>query len=46
MSATLDQIRDMLRRHTPRLSRRRMVVLLFIAGIFVWVLMGARKTAP
>jgi hypothetical protein len=43
MSPTLEQIRDMLRRHTPRLSRRRMVVLLFIAGIFIWVLMGSRR---
>lgn len=43
MNATLEQVRDLLRRHTPRLSRARLVLLLFIAALFMWVLMGAQK---
>lgn len=45
MNATLDHVREMLRRHTPRLSRARFVFLLFIAALFIWVLMGSRKSS-
>lgn len=45
MNATLNDVRDLLRRHTPRLSRARFVFLLFIAAVFIWVLMGSRKSS-
>lgn len=43
MTPELQSIRDMLRRHAPRISRWRMLVLVALAAAFVWVLMGARK---
>ena len=43
MNATMEEIRDTIRKHAPRISRTRMVVLLTIATAFVWVLMGAKR---
>jgi hypothetical protein len=40
---TMDQVKELIRKHAPRISRTRMVVLLAIATAFVWVLMGARR---
>jgi hypothetical protein len=39
----MEQISAAIRRHAPRISRTRMVVLLTIATAFVWVLMGAKR---
>ena len=40
---TMDEISAAIRRHAPRISRTRMVILLTIATVFVWVLMGAPR---
>lgn len=43
MNARMEEIAATIRRHAPRISRTRMVVLLTIATAFIWVLMGARR---
>jgi hypothetical protein len=43
MSATLEHVRDFCAKHAPRISRFRLMVLLTIAGLFIWVLMGAKR---
>jgi hypothetical protein len=40
---TMDEIKEVIRKHAPRISRTRMVILLTIATAFVWVLMGAPR---
>jgi hypothetical protein len=40
---TMDQVKELIRKHAPRISRTRMVILLTIATVFVWVLMGAKR---
>lgn len=37
-----EQIKAMIRNHCTKFSRFRVMVLITIASVFVWVLMGAR----
>ncbi len=43
MNPTLDEVKTLVRKHCPRISRTRMVMLLTIATVFIWVLMGAKR---
>jgi hypothetical protein len=40
---TIDEVKALIRKNCPRISRARMMVLLTIATAFIWVLMGARR---
>jgi hypothetical protein len=42
MSAEVDHIKAMLDKHAPHLSRSRVVLLVVIATVFIWVLMGPK----
>jgi hypothetical protein len=39
----IDEIKALIKKHAPRISRFRLMVLISIAAVFVWVLMGARR---
>ena len=42
MSAEVNNIRALLAKHAPHLSRARVVLLVVIATVFIWVLMGPK----
>jgi hypothetical protein len=39
----IDEVKAIINKHCPRISRLRLMVLLTIAACFIWVLMGARR---
>jgi hypothetical protein len=39
----LEQIKAMIKNHCPKISRLRLMVLIGIAAVFTWILLGAKK---
>lgn len=43
MNATLEEVKGLINRHCPRISRVRLMVLIGIAAVFIWVMLGSKK---
>jgi hypothetical protein len=39
----LEQVKAMIQKHCPKISRLRLMALIGIAAVFTWILLGAKR---